>query len=353
MQASATTRAQTPRAKQRQTIYTLAEQAGVSASTVARALRDDPAINCETRRRIRELAERTGFKRSQIAVRLSKGKTGMLAMLVPTSRNPVYASLSEAVINVASETGHEILVGYAENSPGHEAHIIERFRGAHIDGLIIVPEFWQENRGRVLDLCRAVPEMPVVVNANLHDASRLDTVSVDFRPGTHEAVRYLSERGHKTIGYLGSAAKDPRIDRSRYFREAMEQVHRAADPRLIVHCGGDIDDAHDAARKLLADHRPTALIVKADYHSFGVLRAAAECGLNVPADLSIVSFDGIELGAYGSVPITTWAQPVEAIAGALVKSMLARLDGDGSPPYRHRFLTRLIERNSVAPCRAK
>ena len=337
----------------RQTIYTLAEKAGVSASTVARALRNDPAINVNTRQRIRELAEKTGFRRSRIAIRLGKGRTGTLAMLVPTTRNPVYAALSEAVMRVAAQTDHEVLVGYADNHAEHERQIIDRFKDAHIDGFILVPEFWAENCEHILALHQSSPDTPIVILANVQPDCPLDAVAVDFEPAMQEGIQCLAERGHRRIAYMGSTARAPVTDRALWFRREMRDVGLTVDPKLVVHCGPGVDDAYRSARELLGRHRPTALVVKADYHAFGALRAAAECQLRIPQDLSLISVDGIELGAYGYVPVTTWAIPVEAEAKALVASILARLDGDRSLPHRHTFLTKKIERGSVADCPAE
>jgi len=330
------------------TIYSLAREAGVSIATVSRALRDDPAVSPATRQQIQDLARQLGYRRSPLATRLAGGKTGMIAMVLPTVRNPFYAALAGAVMTEARKSDHEVLIAYAEIDAAHERHILETFRQAHVDGYIVVPQFWAENRDVAAALTREPGGRPVVVRDELDPDDPFDAIYVDMQRAACEATGYLIRLGHRRIAYLGYSTAQPSGGRPAGFAQAMQNA--GLDVRFQhIGCGTYVEHACAAARQLLADYRPTALVVQSDYHAQGVLRAAAEMGLSVPRDLSVISFDGIELAGYGTVPLTTMAQPLDDVAAALVQCLLDRIKGDNSPPRRQLFPMRMIERNSTAP----
>ena len=333
----------------RPTIYSIADQAGVSAPTVSRALRDDPLINIETRKRIRQVAKELGYRPSLAATRLAGGRTGMIAMLIPTVRNPFYAAFADSVIRAAKKTDHEVLVAYAEIDPAHERHILRSFRDAMVDGFIVVPEFWQESRADIMALTQPPVNRPVVVRQYVELNCPIDAFVIDFERAAEVAVEYLIELGHRDMYMVGYHCGPELGARPRGFKKTLERGGIPCGPDRFVQCGPDVKGAYQATREFLAHNNATAMVVHSDYQALGVLRAATELGIHVPRDLSILSFDGIEPAEYGAVPLTTMAQPIEQQAKAMVQQLVSRIEGDNSVPKRQQFSLELIVRASTGP----
>ena len=325
------------------TIYTLAELAGVSPATVSRALNDDPLINAKTRGAIKSLARKQGYRKSAQAANLSRGRTGIIAVLLPTIANPIYAQLAGKLIERAQSEGLGVSLHYAELDPARERRILQEFLKMPADGFVIAAEH-QASMSAIEKLAHR--GKPIVLRQNVGFEHDFDSVFVDFEKGAYEATKYLIGLGHRVIRAVGKVG-DTRLGKTAGFLRAMSEAGLDASKASFFDIAPpSMEQAYRSSLDAFRNQRPTALLAYSDYLAFGVLRALSELGLKVPQDVSVVSMDNIEFAAYGPCPLTTMAQPVDAQAEALLSAVLERLKKTDRPRVQVKLDLELVIRGS-------
>jgi len=326
------------------TIYTLAEISGYSPATVSRALNDDKLISKKTREKINELARKYKYKKSPLARNLSVGRTGTIAVLLPTISNPIYTHLSAKIIEYAQKKNYTVFLNYSELDKEREKKILRSFADISADGFIIALTF-SENKDELLSLAA---QKPVIIRGFIDDDVPLDCVYVDFEQGAYEATKYLLSMGHAKIFYAGPLSySDTRHERAAGFEKAMHEAGLACSEENFINTGTNIDSAYRNSLKFLQKNKPGALIIHSDYIAFGVMRAISELKLRIPEDISIISFDNIEFSNYGMVPLTTMAQPVDEQAKLLINTLLAKINNPDSISESIKLDAKMIIRSSV------
>lgn len=327
----------------RVTIYDLARSSGMSIATVSRALKNDPLIKQETRERIQWLAQKLHYRPSIAASRLAKGRTGLIGLLLPNMANPFYTALAAAIQKKARENNYEITMGFFEKNT---EQVLESFVNMHLDGIIMELRDWTQNRELIAEIASRPGSKPIVLRRRVEPDFPLDAIFPDLEGAAKIATQYLLNLGHRNIGFIGSENEE----RGRSFKQTIAE---SGIPDIKTCFSAEVlelDNVYQEARKLLsAPDRPTALLVSADYYAFAALRAAGELGIRIPADLSIVGFDDVELSSYGYVPLTTMRMDIADLANLLMERLLARINKDDSPPQHKLLQLELIERASSGP----
>lgn len=332
----------------RVTSFDVAEAAGVSQSTVSRALAGSPTITEETRQRVERAAAELGYHVDARAARLRSGRTGTLAIVViaragqdPTRVSAFHYALLGSTCAAAAERGYQSLVSF-QSEPEHFAWSFTA-RG-QADGLIVMGT--SVNRAAWEDLRRAAPAGPVASWGSPFDDGRW--VRADNVGGAQQAVDRLVAAGHRRIAFLGSvdAAHPQFSERYEGYRAALTRAGLPVAPPYEV-AGDDRTEAgRAAAARLLTsgDDRPDAIFAANDAIALGAGESLARAGVAVPRDFGLIGFDGLPAGEHASPPLTT-IEPDFAEAGrALVRRVCGV--GEGDDPVR-RIPVRLVERGSV------
>ncbi len=334
----------------RVTIVDVAKDAGVSIATVSRALHNDPLVSDETREYVKSIANRLGYRPSQIAARFAKGKAGVINLLVPSVQNPIYAMFVEEILKLSSEREYEVLVSYSQLDVKHERDIIKSFCNVHTDGFILILEYPEDNYQYVLELAKVQRGRPIVLRQDLPESAPFDSACADFEGGSYEVTKYLLSLGHREIRFVGYHLKESA--RPRGFMKALQEMGVNVGEEKFIRCGPGIEDVYRTTYQVLSKNSQiTALVVQSDYYAFGVLRAISELGLKVPDDISLGSFDGIEFSEYGYIPLTTMAQPVKQIVESLVDQLFLRMEDDSCPVKHVKFPMNLVVRRTTGPVR--
>jgi LacI family transcriptional regulator len=172
----------------------------------------------------------------------------------------------------------------------------------------------------------------------------------DNEGGAITAVRHLHELGHRRIATItGMMDSRPGADRLRGYRTAVQQVGLAYRDDYVAYGDFYAESGREATAKLLAsDDPPTAIFAAADMMAIGAIRAAAELGLRVPEDLSVVGFDDIQLAPHVNPPLTTLRQDKLGLGAAAGDALVARIAGDPDRPPLRTLPVELIVRGSTA-----
>jgi len=325
------------------TIRQVAEKARVSPTTVSHVINNTRFVSKDVQRRVRAAMDELGYRPNALARSLRRGETHTLGLVLPDSANPFFAEVGRCIESAAFELGYSVILCNTEGDSAKEHLYLDVLSKKQVDGVIFVATGHQADALRVL-----LRQMPVVVvDRDLPDVE-VDAVLADNRRGGYLATQHLVDLGHRRIGCIaGPSNVTPSAQRVTGYREALFEANLPVDESLILRGDFHPESGWAAARNLLSrPDAPTALFACNDLMAIGVMRAAAETGRRVPADLAIVGFDDIELATYTIPPLTTIGQPKMEMGRAAVKLLVDRICDRARPLHRELLPTQLVVRGS-------
>lgn len=324
------------------TLRDVADASGVSISTVSRVLDErTPASKSATAERVREVADRLGYRRNVFASNLRRGATGTIGVLVPRLTDTVMALMFEATERAARQRGHFAVVATCGDDPDDERRATETLLDRGVDGL-------------VLATARLDDELPASLRARSIPhvlALRTDGVSPsslgDDEAGGYLAARHLADLGHREIAVItGPWFTSSARSRLAGARRALDEAGVALGDANVISGGYGVEDGLAAGEALLSRaDRPTAIFAANDNIAIGVLAAAQNHRLTVGRDVSVVGYNDIPLAARLPVPLTSVHTAFDQIATNALELLLS---GTSSPGAIRRALPSLIPRASTA-----
>jgi len=308
-------------------IKDVAAAAGVSAATVSLILNEveGKRISPETRQRVQETADRLGYAPNGLArgLRLRRSNTiGFISDHIATT--PFAGRIILGAQEAAAKQGLVLLMLNTGGDVDLERSEIELLLQRQVDGVL-----YAAMSHRVADVPEGLRDVPtVLLDAQAGDRSAAAVVP-DEVSGGYAAVRELIEHGHRRIGFVTDTEDIPATHgRLEGYRRALEEAGIAFDPALVTAELCDTPGGHLAARRLLElESRPSALFCFNDRMAMGAYRAAAELGLTIPRDLSVIGFDNQDLICDGLVPTLTTVQlPHYEMGARAVNLLLAQIE---------------------------
>lgn len=315
------------------TISAVAAAAGVSKATVSRVMNAVPTVAPDLAAHVRATAEQLGYRPNATAQNLSRGRTGVVGVLVPDLANPVFTMMLKGIELQAREDGFHTLVADTDEDAGQEP-----WRAAELsrlcDGIILCGPRMPDDQLTTL-LANAVPA--VVLNRR----STFPSVLIDCGDAIAELCGHLAGLGHRRLAYLAgpdSSAAD--TDRWAAVRKSSTVAHR-------IPAGATMDDGYRAADEALATGA-TCLVGYNDLVALGAMTRLRELGLTVPGDVSVAGIDDMMFASHTEPALTTIAVPqVDAgrEAWRLLAPYLQGRKGRRSRTLRGTF----VPRNSTGP----
>lgn len=313
-------------------IEDIALAAGVSHSTVSRALRDSTLISAEVRERIQHLAQQMGYTPNGVARSLQNRRTHSIGLVVTAISDPFFGDVVKGVEEVAQAGGYSLVLSASHNDPEQEMNVIETFHHRRVDGILVAASRISDIYKERLDHIQ-VPT--VLINSQAESQHQLlHWVAVDDDRGAQLAVEHLLHLGHRAIGYLGVESR-PKSQRQRLegYRKALVAANIGGRENWEA-IASDNDASHEsdvaAGRALvprLVEAGVTAIFCYNDMVAVGVLLACHERGIVVPQDLSVVGYDDIPTAAYVMPPLTTIHQPKVQLGQQAMEMLLDLLNG--------------------------
>jgi LacI family transcriptional regulator len=335
------------------TLEDLARMAGVSHSTVSRALANSSLVSAETRERIQRLASEAGYQVNQVARNLKTRSTKTIGLIVPEVSNPYYPRLIQHVADLVRASGfclHLQLSGAVQES---EAICLASQREQRVDGILLVTaERGLVARSQVESLASA--GVPIVLMGWVEDADHVDMVTGDDAAGGYELGAYLLDLGHKRFAVIGKPPHRGVFDRIHGFEKALDEAGIRLPDELRLAADSE-EGVERGVNKLLAQpDPPTAIFAYQDSLAALVYKHLGIAGVSIPAEMTVAGFDDLDLATYLNPPLTTVGTHLEPLATQFVGLLLDRIHrkGETNPPKRVVITTRLIVRSSCAPPRA-
>ena len=339
------------------TIPDVARRAGVSTATAARALGGYGAVSEASRSAVLTAAEELGYRRNDLAASMITGRTQTIGLVIADIENPFFAGAVRGVSDAARAAGYEVVLTNTDEDPDVERSSVRVLLSRRVDGIVVAPTTLETSH-----LSRAVEAgCPVVLLDRRVEAFPADTVLVDNANAAGDVVRRLLEVGHRRIAMVtgGTSSDEPATeglnvstgrDRVDGYLAALTEAG-VAQPKEYLRSG-----AHNPqlACRLMTDllegaAPPTAVFASDSRIALGVLRAIREAGLDIPSDISMVSFDDADWTSVVNPAISVVAQPTYALGRRAAERLLARIAGDETPPRLHMMGTEFLARGSVAP----
>ena len=307
------------------TIKDIANRAGVSHSTVSRALHSSPLISDQTTKRIRKIAVEMGYFPSAAARSLKTNRSQALGVIVSKIDDPFFSEILQGIEEIAQERGYSMVMAASQRDPIREKSIVRDMRERRVDGVIICSgSFSSDQQREILEY-----GIPIVIINNQSAEDYRYSVYHDDVDGSQQVTRHLIQLGHKKIAYLGNSLSGRTTeDRLTGFSQEMHSAGLTIPEGYILEVpGGGPKDGYTAINHFLnLSDRPTAIFCFNDMMALGVLKGLHQAGLRVPEDISVVGFDNIELSIYTTPPLTTLDQPKRFIGGEAARLILDLLD---------------------------
>ncbi|HSR30405.1 MAG TPA: LacI family DNA-binding transcriptional regulator [Anaerolineae bacterium] len=339
------------------TIRDVAEQAGVSQSTVSRVLNSTDTqipISQETRLRVQRVAEELGYRPHPSARSLSGSGTGLIGVITREINDPFFAELIDVISNVAKEEGYDLVLGNAKREPENALALRDRMLDPrYCDGLLLCGDLRESPEDHTfLDKMGRDHRLVSVSRGSQHLVRSTPSVDIDNRKGVILALDYLAQLGHQRIACMNVGRVGDLWERLEAYREFMQDRFGRVPEEYIQSTKNSYKGGYEATRALLSlSTPPTALFAGDDMMALGAMGAAIDMGWAVPADLSIVGFDDMEVAAYVRPALTTVRQPMEELGRKAVELLLTMLEDEGpcNPTPRLVLEPELIIRDSCGP----
>ncbi len=323
----------------------VALQAGVTKSVVSRILNGDETLTVRpsTRVRVLEAARALQYSPHAGARALAGSKPGALSLLIPDLTNPVYARIARGAYQQARKLGYVVLLAEDTEETDVQTDFTDLVESGRVEGLLIASA---RNDHPLIESgqLNAIPH--VFVNRTVPGSGR--NVSLNLGLASTVAFNYLHGLGHRELAHIsGPADLSPTIERERGFAAAARA--KGIPEPLVVHAAFSEAGGYDAAQQIL-DLSPgvTAIYAGTFPQSIGAMKALHVRGVDVPGDVSLMSYDDLPMAAYLDPALTTLELPLQELGTFAVDELVHQLDG--APPRDFTLDTsiRVIERGSVA-----
>jgi len=320
--------------KGKATSFDIAHHAGVSQSTVSRALRGSPLVSEETRRRIQAAAEALNYKVDKNASNLRRQHTGTLALLLfedPTADdshiNPFFLSMLGSITRASAQRGYDLLISFQQFSRDWHAD----FAGSQkADGLILLGYGDYQSHRDKLEKLVAQGTRFVRWGAVLPGQPGV-SIGCDNFAGGKLATTHLIERGCRRIAFLGDAtAHYPEFhERYRGYAAALREAGIVVDESLQADAETTEHAGYEAAELLLDGGVAfDGIFAASDLIAIGALRALAERGIQVPEQVALAGFDDIPMASFVNPALTTVRQDTGRAGEVLVEHLLRLIRGE-------------------------
>lgn len=308
----------------------IARLAGVSESTVSRALKDSPMIAVGTRERIQRLAEEAGYTVNPVASSLRSRQTGVIAVGVPLLHereahlvDPFMMTMLAHLADTLADRGYNMLL--AKIAVHRDGWVRRLQQPGRSDGVILIGQSIEH--AAINDAARA--GIPLVAWGARLPAQKYPVVGTDNRLGGRLATERLLAQGRRRIVFLGDERLPEIAHRHDGYRQALRDAGKKTPSELLVRTGFAGPDAEAHVRDLIAAGAAfDGIVAVSDVIAIGAIRALVEAGRRVPEDVAVVGFDDILLAEHAHPPLTTVRQDIARGAVALVDTVIAAIRGE-------------------------
>jgi DNA-binding LacI/PurR family transcriptional regulator len=338
------------RKRHQTTIIDIAQELGVSNSTVSRALHGHPDINPNTRKAIMDKAQELDYQPNQLAHSLVKSRTNTVGIMVPEFITQFFSNIIMGAQKVLTKAGYHLIIMQSDESYELERSNTKALLANQVDGLIASMSHETNNYDHFRTFEKR--DIPVVYFSRVSDELGKYKVVVNDYQGAYDAVEHLIRNGYRRIAHLGGPTNLLiSQERLRGYRNALLNNGLVVRPELIIH-----GDLRAIRTRIYAGHfldlpePPDAIFAINDPYAIEIMVLARSKGLRIPEDLGVVGFSDDPIAAHIGTGLTTVKQPTIQIGEAAARMILRLIQGEEETqkPETVVLNTELIVRGSSA-----
>lgn len=324
-------------------MHQIAHEAGVSLGTVSHVINGTAIVREPLRQRVLKAIKKLGYEPNELSRGLRLNKTNMIGMIIPDIINPFFPSVVRGVEDVAYKDSYRLVLCNADNDPKKESIYLGQLRSYLPAGILIIPS-------PDSTISRSMSGPPIVCVDRRPPDWKGDFVAVANYEGAYKAAQHLIEMGHRKIGVItGPSHLTNAMQRLRGFLKAFDDAGIRISPEYIQEAWFDRASGYNSAMRLLQLlPRPTAIFATNDLMGIGTLLAIRDSRLTCPKDISVISFDGLDITELTYPALTTVYQPGYQLGYSAARLLLERIEGSKEPPKEIVLDTELRVRHSVA-----
>ncbi len=330
------------------TLKDVAALANVHPSTVSRVLRnvENLKISDDTKERIFKAIKELNYQPDQTARSLRMKKSFTIGLIIPNIASPYFIGIARSLDAECTKEGYTLVISDTNENQEKEIKAVYDLYSRGVDGLVIAPV--QDSDEHIKDLIDK--KFPFVLIDRYFEKYDTNAVICNDKESAYKAVKHFIELGHKRIGFIsGRPNLYPVVQRLEGYKNALEENNLEFNQDLIFSSSPTLDDAYEAAIKLMKlPVPPTAILITGTIITFGVLKAIIEKKKTVPNDLSIIAFTDTILASYFMSPISTVSHKVDEIGMKVFEILFKHMKSDELPYSKVVINTNFVDRNSTA-----
>ena len=330
------------------TIHDIAQKLNISASTVSRALKDNPLISETTREKIKKAAIEMGYRPNVMAANLRTRRTNTIGVIVPLINRHFFSSVISGIEDVAYKQGFAVTISQSNDNQEKESTIAHTLFSNRVDGLIL--SIGMETQS--YDHLKLFSErnIPLVFFDRIVEEIPAHKIVIDDFGGAYRATQHLIEQGRKKVAHIGGPLNlQIYAKREAGYRQAISDAGLQINEDLILHNSLTRKDGLNAIKRILqTKERPDAIFCANDTTALSVIIHLKEKGIKIPEDIAIVGFSNEPFSELVTPSISTIKQPGFEM-GQKAAELLIKQIGSKVKPKNYQTIvmeTELIVRNS-------
>lgn len=312
------------------TIYDIAKVLGLSPATVSRGLKDHPAINSKTRKRIMDTAREMGYRSNSFASNLRMQKTHTIGIIVHELKSQFISSVLAGIEKITTEAGYDLIIGHSSETYRKEAANVHNLFHKRVDGLIASLAFDTRDMEHFDPYVQK--NIPIVFFDRVEEYPYGTRVVIDNVKAGYEATAHLAAQGCRRIAHItANLGRNVYAGRLKGYQQALADYGLPYEENLVL-----VNDLSEAAairsaKQILAmDPRPDGVFATNDFFAAVFLQTLKENGVRVPEDIAIVGFNNDVITRIIQPKLTTISYPGEEIGEQAARSLLDQLSGQPS-----------------------
>lgn len=313
----------------RSTIHSIAKELNITASTVSRALSDHPHISENTKRLVREAAERVGYRMNSLAAALRRGRTNTMGVIVPTANRSFLASVVHGIEEVANSHGYNVMICQSNDDYQAELKDIAALLRAQVDGIIMAIAKGTTDFKHFTELRKQ--GVPLVLFDRVTFDAGVSTVTIDDYRSAFRATEHLILQGCKRVATLAGVQMHLNIyeERMRGYRDALRAHGMPYREEYVYSCDLNIENGQTGAAALweLAEP-PDGVFCMSDYAALGVIQFLKKKGVHIPREAAVVGFVNEPFTTYIEPALTTIDQHPVEMGRTAAKIFLEQIDAE-------------------------
>lgn len=315
------------------TIHDIAYQLGLNASTVSRALANNPVVSQKTRDLVQAKAAELNYQPNRIAAALRRGRSDILGVIVPALDRAFFGKVIRGIEEMADKAGFHIVVCQSYDSAKRERAMVDTLRRLQVDG-IMVSIAKDKKKEDNLNFYKEVvaSEFPIQFFDTVPEGIEAPVVVIDDEQGGFDATTHLIKAGYRRIAHLRGPQHVP-IYRDRYlgYIRAMKAAGYLIDPRYVIDIASHFDNGEEAFLKLWELPKlPDAVFSSSDYSAAAGIKASEKHGIRVPEDLAIIGFANESFTEIISPTLSTVDQQTVEMGRRAAERMIAAVTNKAS-----------------------